>query len=122
MVVNDTFVDKIDTIFFVSTPTIKTKMPIEKPIQLCIPKMSKQIPRQKITSIFYKLNIGTIRRLIENPLRADSNYKRVVLVIDWNTTQLAKEIQETLQDPTEHMNIIYDMPWYWQIFANHPQR
>ena len=97
-------------------------MPIEKPIQLCIPKMSKQIPRQQISSIFYKMNIGKIYRMIENPLRADPNYKRVVLVIDWNTTPLAKEIQETLQDPTEHMNVVYDMPWYWQIFANHPQR
>ena len=103
-------------------PTIKTKMPIEKSIQLCIPKMSNQIPRQQISSIFYKLNIGTIHRMIENPLRADPNYKRVVLIIDWNTTPLAKEIQETLQDPTEHMNVVYDMPWYWQIYANHPQR
>ena len=97
---------------------IKTKMPI----QLCIPKMSNQITRQKILSIFYKLNIGNIHRMIENPLRADPNYKRVVLIIDWNTTPLAKEIQETLQDPTEHMNVVYDMPWYWQIYANHPQR
>ena len=97
-------------------------MPIDKPIQLCIPKMSCKIPRQKILSIFYKLNIGTIQRMIENPLRADSNYKRVVLVIDWNTTPLAKEIQETLQDSTDHMNVVYDMPWYWQIYANHPQR
>jgi hypothetical protein len=97
-------------------------MPIEKPIQLCIPKMSNEITKQTIASIFYKLHIGTIRRMIENPLRADPNYKRVVLIIDWNTTPLAKEIQETLQDPTEHMNVVYDMPWYWQIYANHPQR
>jgi hypothetical protein len=97
-------------------------MPFEKPIQLCIPKMRMEIPRQQILTTFYKLNIGNIYRVIENPLRADPNYKRVVLVIDWNTTPLSKEIQETLQDPTEHMNVVYDMPWYWQIYANHPQR
>jgi hypothetical protein len=54
--------------------------------------------------------------MLENPLRADPTYKRVVLYIDWdNKEPLAKEIQETLQDPTEHMNIVYDMPWYWKI-------
>jgi hypothetical protein len=97
-------------------------MPFEKPVQLCIPKMSMEIPRQQILSTFYKLNIGNIYRVIENPLRADPNYKRVVLVIDWNTTPLSKEIQDTLQNPREHMNVVYDMPWYWQIYVNHPQR
>ena len=97
-------------------------MPFEKPVQLCIPKMSMEIPRQQILSTFYKLNIGNIYRVIENPLRADPNYKRVVLVIDWNTTPLSKEIQDTIQKPREHMNVVYDMPWYWQIYANHPQR
>lgn len=98
-------------------------MPIEKPIQICIPKVSNQFSRKQIHDIFQKLNIGKIYKIIENPLRADSNYKRVVLSIEWDNTQpLAKEIQEVLQDPTEHMNVVYDMPWYWQIYANHPQR
>jgi hypothetical protein len=98
-------------------------MPIEKQIQICIPKMSNEIPRHQIYNVFNKLNIGKIYRLLENPLRADPTYKRVVIYIDWNNEQsLSKEIQETLQDPTEHMNIVYDMPWYWQIYANHPQK
>jgi len=98
-------------------------MPIEKSIQLCIPKMSNKITRQYIHQTFLKMNIGEIYRMIENPLRADPNYKRVILFIKWdNTKELAKEIQVTLQDPTEHMNIVYDMPWYWQIYANHPQK
>jgi gentisate 1,2-dioxygenase len=98
-------------------------MPIEKPIQLCIPKMSNKITRQYIYQTILKMNIGDIYKMIENPLRADPNYKRVVIYIKWdNTKELAKEIQEVLQDPTEHMNIVYDMPWYWQIYANHPQK
>jgi lauroyl/myristoyl acyltransferase len=98
-------------------------MPIEKSIQLCIPKMSNKITRQYIHQTFLKMNIGEIYRMIENPLRADPNYKRVILFIKWdNTKELAKEIQGILQDPTEHMNIVYDMPWYWQIYANHPQK
>jgi len=95
----------------------------EHPIQLCIPKVSNQIPRHQIFHTFATLKIGRIYRLIENPLRSDPKYKRVVISIDWdNSSTLAKEIQDVLKDPTEHMNIVYDMPWYWQIFANHPQR
>lgn len=98
-------------------------MPIEKPIQLCIPKVSNQITRNQIITTFQKLNIGRIYKIIENPLRADPLSKRIVISIEWDNTQpLAKEIQETLQDPTEHMNVVYEMPWYWQIYANHSQR
>ena len=98
-------------------------MPIEKPIQLCIPKVSNQITRNQIITTFQKLKIGRIYKIIENPLRADPQSKRIVISIDWDNTQpLAKEIQETLQDPTEHMNVVYEMPWYWQIYANHSQR
>jgi len=98
-------------------------MPVEKPIQLCIPKVPNHITREYIHKIFTRLQIGTIHKIMENPLRADPSYKRIVLAIHWdNTRPLAKEIQETLQDPTEHMNIVYDMPWYWQIYANHSQK
>jgi len=98
-------------------------MPVEHPIQLCIPKVSNEIQKKRIIDTFHKMNIGKIYKIIENPLRADPNYKRVVLAIQWDNTQpLAQEIQEVLQDPTEHMNVVYDLPWFWQIYANHPQR
>ena len=94
-----------------------------KPIQLCIPKVSNQIPRQQIFETFCKLKIGRINRLTENLLRSDPHFKRIVISINWdNSKPLAIQIQEVLKDPTEHMNVVYDMPWYWQIYANHPQK
>lgn len=98
-------------------------MPHAKPIELCIPKMSSKISRQQIFETFCKMNVGYIDRITENPLRANPTFKRVIIRIKWDNTQpLAKQIQEVLQDPAEHMNVVYDMPWYWQIFANHPQK
>jgi hypothetical protein len=95
----------------------------EKPLEICIPKVSNTIPKAKIFGTFCKLKIGYIEKIMENPLRADANYKRIVIRIKWdNTNPLAREIQEVLQDPTEHMNVVYDMPWYWQIYANHSQK
>lgn len=98
-------------------------MPYKKQLELCIPRVSMNITRKQIFDTFVKLKIGYIDRITENPLRADSTYKRVVIRIKWDDTQeLAKEIQEQLQDTTNHMNIVYDMPWFWQIYANQSQK
>ena len=98
-------------------------MPTIKPLELCIPKVSVSIPRKQIFDTFCRLKIGYIERITENPLRADANFKRIVIRIKWDDTQpLAKEIQDQLQDKTNHMNVVYDMPWFWQIYANQPQK
>ena len=98
-------------------------MQSNKSIDLCIPKVSIHISRTQIFKIFCQLNIGYISKIIENPLRKDSNYKRVVICVHWDNTQtVAKEMQEILKDPTEHVNLVYNMPWYWQIYANQPRK
>jgi len=98
-------------------------MPYIKPLELCIPRMSSTITRKQIFETFVKLNIGYIDRITENPLRSDSKYKRVIIRVRWDNTQpLATEIQEQLQDKTNHMNVVYDMPWFWQIYANQSQK
>ena len=95
----------------------------EKPIEICIPKVSANISRKQIFETFRKLNIGYINRITENPLRGDPNYKRIIIKIHWDNKQpLAKEIQETLKNQNEHMNIVYEMPWFWQIYANQSQK
>jgi hypothetical protein len=92
-------------------------------MELCIPKVSKNISQKTIFQAFCKLNIGYIVKIIENPLRADPNFKRVIIIINWDNTQkLAQEMQEVLSQPKEHYNLVYDMPWYWQVYASHPQR
>ena len=103
------------------TPQTPTPTPTyQKQMELCIPKVSVNISQKTIFHVFCKLKIGYIVKIIENPLKNDPSYKRIIIRIHWDNTQpLAKEIQEHLKNPNEHMNIVYDMPWYWQIFANH---
>jgi 5S rRNA maturation endonuclease (ribonuclease M5) len=87
-------------------------------LEICIPRVSASIPRKQISNLFIQLNIGYIGRIIENPLRSDPKYKRVIIQVKWdNNKELAKKIQETLQE-NKHMNIVYDMPWFWKIYAN----
>jgi hypothetical protein len=91
--------------------------------ELCIPKVSNDISRNEIFKLFCKLNIGFISKIIENPLRKNPGYKRVVICVHWDNTQsLAKEIQEILKTPNEHVNLVYNMPWYWKIYANQPRK
>jgi hypothetical protein len=93
-----------------------------RPLELCIPKISVKIARKTVFETFRKLNVGYIIRITENLLRSDPNYKRILIYIKWdNTSPLAKEIQDNLHG-TNHMNIVYDMPWFWQIYANQPQK
>jgi len=111
----------INIVFIITKNNIH--MPYIKPLELCIPRMSSTITRKQIFETFVKLNIGYIDRITENPLRSDSKYKRVVIRVRWDNTQpLATEIQEQLQDTTNHMNVVYDMPWFWQIYANQSQK
>jgi len=98
-------------------------MTYKKQLELCIPRVSEKISRKFIFDTFVKLNIGYIDRIIETPLRNDSHYKRIIIRIKWDNTQnLANEIQKQLEDLKNHLNIVYDMPWFWQIYANQPQR
>jgi hypothetical protein len=92
------------------------------PIELCIPRVSIDIERHKIFETFVKLDIGYIERIIENPLKSDANYKRVVIRIKWdNTKELSKQIQDTLHE-NKHVNLVYEMPWFWKIYANKHKR
>jgi hypothetical protein len=100
----------------------KGKIGYNEPLQICIPKVSNERSRTYILNKFKKLNIGEIYRIIENPLRSDENSKRVILYIKWNKSELSEEIQKTLIGTKDHMNVVYEMPWYWQIYANHPQK
>lgn len=98
-------------------------MTYKKELEICIPRVSEKISRKLIFDTFVKLNIGYIDRITEYPLRNDSRYKRVIIRIKWDNTQpLANEIQTQLQDSTNHMNVVYDMPWFWQIYANQTQK
>jgi hypothetical protein len=93
------------------------------PLVLCIPKIPANTPRQTIFDTFCKLNIGYVDRITENPLRTNASFKRILIRIKWdNEKPNAKKIQEVLKDPKEHINIVYDMPWFWQVYANHPQK
>lgn len=91
---------------------------MSNPIELCIPRVSITISKKRIFDIFVKLNIGYIERIIENPLKNDANYKRIIIRVKWDNNQImAKQIQETIKE-NQYINLVYEMPWFWKIYEN----
>ena len=81
---------------------------------ICIPRMESQITRKFIFTIFNRLNIGTVERIIENRLKTNENYKRTILKIRWNNTEKAVEIRQRLNNNLP-VNIVYELPWFWKV-------
>jgi hypothetical protein len=82
---------------------------------VCIPRVDSTVTRNSIEKIIYNMNIGTIERLNEIPLRNDPSHKRVIMKIKWNTKNMkTNEILSNLNDMGS-VNLVYDMPWYWKV-------
>jgi len=81
---------------------------------ICIPRMEANITRKFIFSIFQRLNIGKVERIIENKLKTNENYKRIILKIRWNNTEKAVEIRQRLNNNLP-VNIVYELPWFWKV-------
>jgi len=98
-----------------------TNQPNKMSYALCIPRLENTVKRSYILNIFTKLNIGYIYSIHEIPLRNDSNYKRIIIKVIWNTsTPNSTTILQHLQN-NETVNVVHDMPWYWKVVAMSPQ-
>ena len=55
---------------------------------ICIPNIHNYLSKTYIVNVLEKLEIGTIKSIIERRIKNDNNYKSVILrvIIDSNTT------------------------------------
>jgi len=90
--------------------------------EICIPKISCEIKRDFIFKIFSKLKIGYIERIIEIPIHKDPRFKRIIVKIKWDDLNSQSVYIKNRLIQNQPVNIVYDMPWYWKIVANHPQK
>ena len=88
---------------------------------VCIPRMDSSVSRSYIYQKLVELNIGTIQRIIEIPLRNDPTQKRVIIKLQWDpVSQYAVQIQNMLKS-IGSIKLVHNMPWYWKIVATHPK-
>ena len=86
---------------------------------ICIPRIDATIPKLTIIKTFESLNIGNIYRVIEIPFKDSNKYKRIIVKLEWNDSEMSKHILERFKDG-KNVKIVYDTqtPWFWICVPN----
>jgi hypothetical protein len=86
---------------------------------ICIPRIDTSIPKSMIIQTFEKLNIGIIQGVIEIPFKDSNRYKRIIVKIKWNDSDVSKRILSRFQEG-KNVKIVYDkqLPWFWICVPN----
>ena len=95
------------------------KMQNENPV-LCIPRMEKNISKGFIINKLQKLDFGYIEKVTEIPLKNGTDYKRIIIKINWNSNPNTIVYKKKLTNG-ESLKLVYDMnhvPWFWKIVVS----
>jgi hypothetical protein len=87
---------------------------------MCIPRVFKNITRDRIANVFRELDLGTIDRidLIQRENEKGEKFqKSFVHFKTWHNNPNAIRAREMLLSGKE-VKVIYDDPWFWKIGAN----
>lgn len=81
---------------------------------LCIPRVSAKTTKEFIYSRLCNLDMGSIERISEFPLKNDPTHKRIIFKIKWQNNETSKTAQKYLSN-NNTINIVYDTPWFWKV-------
>jgi hypothetical protein len=86
---------------------------------LCIPRVFKNINRERVFNCFKDLGIGFIERIDMVPRTAENGeqFQRVFVHLRWNRSDQASKARARLLGGKE-IKIVYDEPWFWKVSAN----
>jgi len=99
---------------------------------LCIPRVYKNISREKIMRIFDELKLGTVEQIDIIPIKNGGvgtdrqgsmdagKFNRVFIHMKWNTSENSNKVRERLLSDKE-IKILYEDPWFWKVRANRSQ-
>lgn len=85
-------------------------------ITLCIPRIENSTELNYVRTIFSKLNIGNIQQIFEIPLRANVEYKRVMIQMDINTNDDKGSFILNRLRGGKDVKIVYKNPCFWKVF------
>lgn len=101
----------------IKTETINLALLPKTTPSLCIPRVFKNITRERVISTINELNLGSVTRVDMVPSGAGDKFQRVFIHIDWNSSDVACRARMRLLTGKE-IKIIYDEPWFWKVSAN----
>jgi hypothetical protein len=85
-------------------------------ITMCIPRIENTTELNYVRSIFSKLNIGNIQQIFEIPLRANVEYKRVMIQMDINDNDEKGSFILNRLRGGKDVKIVYKNACYWKVF------
>jgi len=86
---------------------------------ICIPRIDSTIAKSTIVQTFESLNIGNIYRVIEIPFKDSNKYKRIIVKVEWNESEISKHILSRFKEG-KNVKVVYDsqLPWFWICVPN----
>lgn len=86
---------------------------------LCIPRVFKNITRERVMSCFKDLNLGFVERVDMVPRKSENGdeFQRVFIHLRWNKSEQSSKARSRVLTGKE-IKIIYDEPWFWKVSAN----
>ena len=90
-------------------------------ISLYIPHVFKNITKDRISDVFFKLDFGKVKRvdLVLKQGKNNYTYNSAYIHFDyWNVSEMTNTFQERLKNPNKQTKVIYDDPWHWVVLEN----
>lgn len=82
--------------------------------KLCIPRIENTIQKEFIFKKLCLLNIGYIQKFTEIPLKDNSNFKRILIKVKWNSLDKTLDLKRKLM-AGQTIKLVYQMPWFWKL-------
>lgn len=86
---------------------------------VCIPRIDSSIPKSLIVTTFENLKIGNLEGVVEIPFKDSNKYKRIIVKIEWNESEMSRYILSRFQEG-KNVKIVYNLPapWFWICVPN----
>ena len=91
------------------------------PLSIYIPHvLTSWASAQQISAIFYRLNIGVVRRVdfLKNKGSGGGSYQARVYFAYWFNNTIAYNLQAQILNPEKEAKVVYDDPCYWRVLPN----
>jgi hypothetical protein len=94
-----------------------TTNPSSNPTSIYIPQVHCTITEEDLKHIFNELNLGNISRV---DLVSKNNNMQMAFVHfeEWYNNDIAKNLLDTINDPTQTATVVYNDPYYWTLLPN----
>lgn len=94
---------------------------ISQKLSVYIPHVFPNITKDRIVDVFYKQSIGQVERVDYVPKKGKDGKEYFMAFIHmskWFDNDSVANLQDRIISKTENARIVYDDPWFWNLYEN----